>query len=347
MDSTEKIKKEIGKRIKEKREELNLSQEQLANELGYKSKTSIHKVEQGITDLPQSKIEAFAKILKTTPAYLMGWEKETEIRNRIIHGVEIPANEKLKFIKNIGDYIQSGMTYGDIAKILNFPNIENKMFNMIFEKDLIALAKTDEQIFKLLVDTINSITKKLFKDLNLHFDDSDAEINQETFKQVMNENSMAEVLKEELEKINSENVVKPNATMISSENFVSVPVYGKASAGSGYINIEKIKFYKTIHINGYSRYSFLVEVYGDSMEPLINDGEFVLVDPTNNEITDGKIYVVTYNDETFIKRIEKHENIIILKSINPLYNDKLIQNEQLNFLKIEGRVVKVISERNL
>ena len=63
MQDIEKMKKEIGEKIKEKREKLNLSQEQLADKLGYKSKTSIHKVEQGMTDLPQSKIIEFAKAL--------------------------------------------------------------------------------------------------------------------------------------------------------------------------------------------------------------------------------------------------------------------------------------------
>lgn len=67
----------IGERIKKKREELKLSQEELAEKMGYKSKTSIHKSEQGITDLPQSKILYFAKELQTSVGYLMGWEDET------------------------------------------------------------------------------------------------------------------------------------------------------------------------------------------------------------------------------------------------------------------------------
>lgn len=83
MQDIEKMKKEIGEKIKEKREKLNLSQEQLADKLGYKSKTSIHKVEQGMTDLPQSKMIEFAKALNTTPTYLMGLEIPEEIPNSI------------------------------------------------------------------------------------------------------------------------------------------------------------------------------------------------------------------------------------------------------------------------
>lgn len=41
--------------------------------MGYKSKSTINKIEMGINDIPQSKIVKFAEVLNTTPAYLMGW----------------------------------------------------------------------------------------------------------------------------------------------------------------------------------------------------------------------------------------------------------------------------------
>ena len=65
----------IGSRIKERRELLNLSQEELALKLGYKSRSTINKIESGINDITQSKVVEFAKVLQTTPAYLMGWEE--------------------------------------------------------------------------------------------------------------------------------------------------------------------------------------------------------------------------------------------------------------------------------
>jgi transcriptional regulator with XRE-family HTH domain len=64
----------IGERIKKRREYLNISQEELAKKLGYKSRSSINKIELGINDITQSKIKAIADILETTPAYIMGWE---------------------------------------------------------------------------------------------------------------------------------------------------------------------------------------------------------------------------------------------------------------------------------
>ena len=66
----------LGEKVRLKREELGLSQEELAEKMNYKSKTSIHKIEQDITDLPLSKVKELANVLKTTSAYLMGWDTE-------------------------------------------------------------------------------------------------------------------------------------------------------------------------------------------------------------------------------------------------------------------------------
>lgn len=66
----------VGNNILNRRKELGLTQEELAKIMGYKSKSTINKIEMGINDIPQSKIVKFAKALNTTPAYLMGWENE-------------------------------------------------------------------------------------------------------------------------------------------------------------------------------------------------------------------------------------------------------------------------------
>ena len=66
----------IGERIKQRREQLGMTQEELAEKLGYKSKTSINKIEMGKQDLTQRKIPAAADALKTSIAYIMGWEED-------------------------------------------------------------------------------------------------------------------------------------------------------------------------------------------------------------------------------------------------------------------------------
>ena len=66
----------IGDRIKFRREQLEMSQDELARRLGYKSRSSINKIENDAGGLPQTKIAAIANALQTTPAYIMGWEEE-------------------------------------------------------------------------------------------------------------------------------------------------------------------------------------------------------------------------------------------------------------------------------
>lgn len=66
----------LSARIRQRREELGLSQEELAARMGYRSKSSITKIEKGINDIPQNKVEDFAAALETTTAWLLGLEAE-------------------------------------------------------------------------------------------------------------------------------------------------------------------------------------------------------------------------------------------------------------------------------
>ena len=65
----------IYQRIKILREQRGMSQQELAERIGYKTASAINKIELGLRDINQSKIVAFATALNTTPAYLMGWEE--------------------------------------------------------------------------------------------------------------------------------------------------------------------------------------------------------------------------------------------------------------------------------
>ena len=84
----------IYSRIRKRREEIGLSQEELAIRMGYKSKSSINKIEMGVNDIPQSKVFAFAKALGTTTAYLMGCEDPAD--SEAAAGDELTLTEKEK-----------------------------------------------------------------------------------------------------------------------------------------------------------------------------------------------------------------------------------------------------------
>ena len=63
---------ELYKNIRSRRIALKMTQQELAQKLGYKSTSTIAKIESGENDIPQAKLGAFANALNTTPAALMG-----------------------------------------------------------------------------------------------------------------------------------------------------------------------------------------------------------------------------------------------------------------------------------
>ena len=105
----------IGDRIKERREELNLSQEELARQLGYKSRSSINKMELGIQDVPQRKIKEFAKALDCSIGYLLEDEKPSYLPKNIVF-------PKMKRVPKLGEIvcgqpIYANEEYGEFGEI--------------------------------------------------------------------------------------------------------------------------------------------------------------------------------------------------------------------------------------
>lgn len=68
----------IYERIRRLRQEHNMSQDELAKKTGYTSRSTINKIEAGKIDISRAKIKVFADALNVTPAYLMGWEEDSE-----------------------------------------------------------------------------------------------------------------------------------------------------------------------------------------------------------------------------------------------------------------------------
>lgn len=75
----------IGEMIKRKREKLGMSQDELAQKLGYKSRSSINKMELGLQDVPQRKVKDFAKVLGVSISYLL----EDEQQNNSVASIPI------------------------------------------------------------------------------------------------------------------------------------------------------------------------------------------------------------------------------------------------------------------
>lgn len=66
----------VGKRIKERRLELKMSADELAEKID-RNRATVYRYERGdIENLPLDILEPLAKALNTTPAWIMGWHKE-------------------------------------------------------------------------------------------------------------------------------------------------------------------------------------------------------------------------------------------------------------------------------
>ena len=203
-------------------------------------------------------------------------------------------------------------------------------------------------------DSLRSLAKKI----NLHFTFIDkvekgtAPISNNFIERVIEvypdeeKTLKKEYLKENLPKVfNKDESIK----ILEDSEVLNLPVYGKASAGRGYLNMDKPDYYMPITKGDFSLNSFFVEITGNSMEPTLEDGEYALVDPNNTAYVKNKIYVVTYNDEGYIKRVEVKDKkkVITLKSDNPDYDDIDISEEMQEYFKINGRVVEVISKKRV
>ena len=68
----------IGERVYKRRIEIGLTQDELAQRLGYKTRSSIAKIESNTNDFPQKKLSAFAEALRCDVNYLTGTEQTVE-----------------------------------------------------------------------------------------------------------------------------------------------------------------------------------------------------------------------------------------------------------------------------
>lgn len=71
----------VGERIKTLRVSLGMSQEELAKKIGYKSRTSVNKIEESTRDLPLDRIQKVALALDVPPSVLMGWKEDARIHD--------------------------------------------------------------------------------------------------------------------------------------------------------------------------------------------------------------------------------------------------------------------------
>ena len=148
----------VGDRIRQVRQEQDVTQQELADYIGV-SKQAVYKYENNIvTNIPTDKVDAIAKRLKVSPAFLMGWEEQPEPKKptippgfepmpamdvvplvgRIACGTPITAEENIEQMVCVpsrwhstftltckGDSMEPRIHDGDLVASRSQPEVEN------------------------------------------------------------------------------------------------------------------------------------------------------------------------------------------------------------------------------
>ena len=129
--------KRIGMRIRSRRQEMDMTQEELAAKTGYKTKGAIAKIENGYCSMKQSVILNFAKALNVSPAWLLGQNETDHLMRK--DSIEIP-------ISVIKPYFENTET-GVIAKELAY----NPQLKLLFDAAKDATPEQLKQVHDMLV----------------------------------------------------------------------------------------------------------------------------------------------------------------------------------------------------
>ena len=87
----------MGQKVKLLRKRLGLTQKEVALKLGYRSDTSVAHIEAN-RDIPIDMVPVIAQILETSPAYLMGWERDPEKVQLLLNTLEKITDEQFELL---------------------------------------------------------------------------------------------------------------------------------------------------------------------------------------------------------------------------------------------------------
>lgn len=132
--------------------------------------------------------------------------------------------------------------------------------------------------------------------------------------------------------------------LIKVEQNVLIPVLGQIACGDPITADENIEEYRERPANNvpYGEL-FYLKAQGDSMEPKIPDGSYVLI-REQPDVENGDIAAVLVNSDTeaTLKKVRKLNQTVLLEAINDDYEPYIV-NEQ-NPARILGKAVEVSFE---
>lgn len=148
--------------------------------------------------------------------------------------------------------------------------------------------------------------------------------------------------------------IPPQSNIVSDDNFdhshthLSIPRYEvKLSAGNGTAQwveltdkeplIFRASWFFERHLS--PEHLRAMTVKGDSMTPVLENGDTVIIDIEDTEIIDGEIYAILYKEKLYIKELRHTENGVLMISKNTDYNAIAVTQHDENRFFVLGRKV--------
>jgi len=142
-----------------------------------------------------------------------------------------------------------------------------------------------------------------------------------------------------------------NSSNAAEAEFRQVPkVKARLCAGGGSFEVgSEIEGYYSFRKDWLSRKGaaekmVLLDIFGNSMEPEFREGDTVLIDESQKDVLAGAVYAVGIDDTIMVKRVEKHPKGLVLLSDNTKYESLYLENEDVNRVRIIGKVIWVCRE---
>lgn len=133
------------------------------------------------------------------------------------------------------------------------------------------------------------------------------------------------------------------AIPLPQTNVFMRPVYDSISAGFGVVAQDVPVEYMPTYITCPSEQDkyIWINVHGDSMSPLIDDGSKILV-KKQSSVDSGQIAAVLVDDEeAVVKKVLYNDNTVELHSVNPYYPPRVFKNNDVTRVQILGLVKEV------
>ncbi len=127
-------------------------------------------------------------------------------------------------------------------------------------------------------------------------------------------------------------------------------VKARLSAGGGSFEVgDEIEGYYSfqkdwLRMKGVPAKMVLMDIFGNSMEPELKDGDTILVDQSQKAILAGAIYALGIDDTVMVKRVEKHPKKLVLISENKSYSPIYLEGDEIDNIRIIGKAIWICRE---